>query len=167
MFWSTCIYLLACISVCIYVTNFSRKLLNKNCMKFSEMICHHPRTKRLDFVSDQVKGQGQGHKRPKNYFCHNTLSFRPIHMKPGPKCSLFNSLSSDMPHDKVTSFLWFIGLHVCMLLTFLKNNWTKLNEIFRNDLLASKDQSIRFWERSGQRSRSRSQKDQKLLDRIA
>ena len=34
--------------------------------------------------------------RSKTYFCHNTLSFRPIHMKPTPKCSLFNSLSSDM-----------------------------------------------------------------------
>ena len=30
------------------------------------------------------------------YFGHNALSFRPIHMKPTPKCSLLNSLSSDM-----------------------------------------------------------------------
>ena len=35
-------------------------------------------------------------KRSKAYFCRNALSFRPIHMKPMPKCSLFNSLSSDM-----------------------------------------------------------------------
>ena len=38
-------------------------------------------------------------KRSKMYFCHNALSFRPIHMKPMPKCSLFNSLSSDMVTD--------------------------------------------------------------------
>ena len=30
------------------------------------------------------------------YFCHNALSFCLIHMKSMPKCSLFNSLSSDM-----------------------------------------------------------------------
>ena len=34
-------------------------------------------------------------KRSKAYFCHNVLSFRPILIKPAPKCSLFNSLSSD------------------------------------------------------------------------
>ena len=56
------------------------------------MICRHPRTNRLDFGSDQVKVT----KRSKMYFCHNVLSFRLIHMKPTPKCSLFNSLSSDM-----------------------------------------------------------------------
>ena len=59
-------------------------------MKFSGMICHHPRTNRLDFGSDQVKRQGQGHKGLKNY-------------------------------------------------------WTELHEIFRDDLSSSKDQSIRFW----------------------
>ena len=31
------------------------KTTGPNCMKFSGMICHHPRTNRLDFVSDQVK----------------------------------------------------------------------------------------------------------------
>ena len=30
-------------------------------MKFSGMICNHPRANRLDFGSNQVKGQGQGH----------------------------------------------------------------------------------------------------------
>ena len=35
-------------------------------------------------------------KRSKTYFGHNSLSFRPIHMKPTPKCSFFNSLSSDL-----------------------------------------------------------------------
>ena len=48
-----------------------------------------------------------------------------------------------------------------MLPTFLKSYWTELNEIFRDDLSLSKDQSIRFWERSGQRSRSRLRKGQK------
>ena len=70
-------------------------------MKFSGMIYHHPRTNRLDFGIDQVKGQGQGG---------------------------------------------------------LKNCWTKLHEIFRDDMSSSKDQSINFWERSGQRSRSHHEK---------
>ena len=42
-------------------------------MRFSWMICHHPRTNRLDFWSDQVKGQGEGRKKVKNVFCHNEL----------------------------------------------------------------------------------------------
>ena len=83
-------------SVCY---RLSSKTIRPNCMKFSGMICHHPRTSRLDFGIDQVKGQGQGHKGLKNY-------------------------------------------------------WTELHEIFRDDMLSSKDQLIRFWERSGQRSRS-------------
>ena len=37
----------------------------------------------------------------------------------------------------------------------VKNYWTELHEIFRDDLSSSKDQSIRFWEQSGHRSRSR------------
>ena len=76
-------------------------------MKFSGMLYHHPRTNRLDFESNQVKGQGQGHKKVKNY-------------------------------------------------------WTKLHEIIRDDLSSSK-QLIKFWERSGQRSRSKSQKGQKHI----
>ena len=87
-----------CMYVCYQI--FS-KTTGLNCMKFSGMICHHPRTNRLDFGSDQVKGQGQGHKKVKYY-------------------------------------------------------WTELHEIFRDDLSSSKNQSIRFWERSDQRSRSRS-----------
>ena len=121
--------------VCMYVCyQLFSKTTGPNCMKFSGMICHQPRTNRLGFGSDQIKGQGQGHekvenywtelheifrddlssskdqsirfgersgqrsrsKRSKTYFCHNKLSFCPIHMKPTPKCSLFNSLSSDM-----------------------------------------------------------------------
>ena len=77
-------------------------------MKFSGMICHHPRTNRLDFGTDQLKGQRQGH----------------------------------------------VGL---------KNYWTELHEISRDDLSSSKDQSIRFWDQSGQRSRLRSQKGQKFI----
>ena len=50
-------------------------------------------------------------------------------------------------------------MYVCMLLTFLKNYWAELNEIFRDDLSSSKDDD------KGQGSRS--QKGQKLLDRIA
>ena len=37
----------------------------------------------------------------------------------------------------------------------VKNYWTELHEIFRGDLSSSKDQAIRFWERSDQRSRLR------------
>ena len=44
------------------------KTTEPNCMKFSEMICHYPKTYQLDFVSDQVKGQGPGHKKVKNVF---------------------------------------------------------------------------------------------------
>ena len=95
--------------VCIYVCyQLFSKITRPNCMKFSGMICQHPRTNRLDFGSDQVKGQGQGHEGFKNY-------------------------------------------------------WTELHEIFRDDLSSYKDQSIRFWERSGQRSRSRSRKGQKRI----
>ena len=61
-------------------------------------------------------------KRSKTYFDHNALSFRLIHMKPTPKCSLFNSLSSDMVTNvalaKVCSLL--SGLYVCRLPPFLK-----------------------------------------------
>ena len=76
----------------VKVTKVS-KTTGPNCMKFSGMICHHPRTNRFDFGSDQVKVKVT--KRSRTYFCHNTLSFRPIHMKPMPKCSLFNSISFD------------------------------------------------------------------------
>ena len=123
------------------------KTTGPNCMKISGMICHHPGTNRLDFGSDQVKGQGQGHnkvknhcteldeifmddlssskdksirfwerskvkvtKRSKTYFCHNALSFHPIHMKPTPKCSLFKALSSDMVTNVVLA-------KVCALLS--------------------------------------------------
>ena len=68
------------------------KTTGLNCMKFSGMICHHPRTNRLGFESDQVKVT----KWSKMYFCHDALSFRPIHMKATPKFSLFKSLSSDL-----------------------------------------------------------------------
>ena len=105
MFWAASIYWFICMYVCYQL--FS-KTTGQNCMKFSGMICHHPRTNRLDFGSDQVKGQEQGHEKFKNY-------------------------------------------------------WTKLHEIFRNDLSSSKDQLVRFWERSGQRSRSRARKDQKRI----
>ena len=34
--------------------------------------------------------------------------------------------------------------------TLLKNYWTEMHEIFKDDLPSFKDQYIRFWERSGQ-----------------
>ena len=106
----------------------------------------------LGAIRSKVKVQVM--KRSKMYFYDNTLSFCPIHMKPTPKCSLFNSLSSD-----IVTYVALVkvcalpsGLYVCMLPTFLKNYWAELHEIFRDDLSSSKDQSIRFWERLGQRS---------------
>ena len=96
-------------TVCMYVCfQLFTKTTGLNCMKFSGMICHHPRTNQLDFGSDHFKGQGQCHKGLKNY-------------------------------------------------------WTELHETFRDDLSSSKDQSIRFWEWSGQKSRSRSRKGQKHI----
>ena len=93
--------------VCMYVCyQLFSKTTGPNCMKFSWIIWHHPRTNRLDFGIDQVNCQGKGHEKVKNY-------------------------------------------------------WTELHEIFRDDLTSSKDQSIRFWERSGQSSRS--QKGQKRI----
>ena len=102
-------------------------------------------------------------------------------MKPTPKCSLFNALSSGMPHEIVLSHL-LVCMYVCYQLfskttglncmkfsgmicyhprtnqldfggeqVKVKNYWTKLHEIFRDDLSSSKDQSVRFWEQSGQR----------------
>ena len=49
------------------------------------------------------------------YFCHNELSFRPIHMKPTPKCSLFSSLSSDMVTNIALAKVCTLpnGLYVC------------------------------------------------------
>ena len=73
------IYWFVCMYVCYQL--FS-ETTGPNCMKFSGMICHSPRTNRSDFGSDQVKGQG---------------------------------------HDS------------------LKNYWTELHEIFKDDLSLSKD----------------------------
>ena len=96
----------------MYVTNFSQKLLDRIAWDFQGWFDHHPRTNRLDFGSDQVKGQGPGHEKVKNitrYFC-------PIHMKPMPKCSLFNSLSSDMLTNVALAKVCALpsGLYVCM-----------------------------------------------------
>ena len=107
------------------------KTTGPNCMTFSGMICHHPRTNRLDFGSDQVKVT----KRSKMYFCHNALSFHTIHMKQAPKCSLFNYLSSDMVTNVAlarvctlpsaySSYL-FIGLYVCTHVCMYVTNFSQ------------------------------------------
>ena len=55
--------------VCMYVCyQLFSKTTGLNCMKFSGMICHHSRTNRLDFGSNQVKGQGPVHEKVKNVF---------------------------------------------------------------------------------------------------
>ena len=63
------IYWFVCMYVCLYVCDqlFS-ETSGPNYMRFSGMIRRHPRTNRLDFVSDQVKGQGPGHEKVKNVF---------------------------------------------------------------------------------------------------
>ena len=71
----------------------------------------------------KVKVKVKVRKRSKTYFGHNALSFCPIHMKLMPKCSLFNSLSSDRSKVKVNvtkrskiyfgqSTLSFRGIHM-------------------------------------------------------
>ena len=86
-------------------------------MRFTGMICYHPRTNQLDFGSNQVKGQGPGHEKLKNIFCHNTLSFRLIHVNSTSKCSLFYSLS--MVTNVVLAKVCTLpsGLYVCMYCT--------------------------------------------------
>ena len=61
--------------LCVCYQLFS-KTTGLNCLKFSGMICHHPRTNRLDFGSDQVKGQGRSHKKVKNYWTELHEIFR-------------------------------------------------------------------------------------------
>ena len=60
-----CIYWFVCMYACYQL--FS-KTTGPNCMRFSGIICHHPRTNRLDFGSDQARGQGPGHEKVKNVF---------------------------------------------------------------------------------------------------
>ena len=63
--------------VCMFVCyQLFSKTTRPNCMKFSGMLCHHPRTNRLDFGSDQAKGQGQGHEGLKNYLTELHEIFR-------------------------------------------------------------------------------------------
>ena len=63
----------------------------------------------------------------------------------------------------IHTILGVIWSKVKVKVTQVKNYWTELHEIFRDDLSSSKDHLIRFWRRSGQRSRSRSQKSQKRI----
>ena len=44
-------------------------------MKFSGMICHHSKANRLNFGSDQVKGQGPGHEKVKKVFLSQRAQF--------------------------------------------------------------------------------------------
>ena len=112
-----------------------QKTTGPNCMKFSGMICHHPRTNRLDFGVIRSKVKVKVTKRSKTYFCHNPLSFHPIHLKPTTKCSLFKSLSSDM----VTNVAF---VKVCAL----PSAYSSLSNIFlinfQNQLILS---SLHMW----------------------
>ena len=162
-----------CVCVCVCLILMSYRLPNH----WTELLENW----HVDYwpLSEGFRGEGNSKrskvkvqviKRSKTYFCHNTLSFRPIHMKSTPKCSLFNSLSLiwwQMWRWRRYALYRVVCMYLCMLPTLLKNTWTELHEIFRGDLSSSKDQLTRFWEQSGQRSRSRSRRSQKLLDRIA
>ena len=69
MFWSLCIYLFICKYVCLFVCySHNSKSIEPNYMKFGGMIGYYPGTIRLDFGSDRVKGQGQGHEKVKIVF---------------------------------------------------------------------------------------------------
>ena len=57
------VYLFICLYVCLQNNS---KTTQPNFMKFCGMIGHNPRTNRLDFGSDRVKGQG--HEKVKNDF---------------------------------------------------------------------------------------------------
>ena len=60
------------LSVCMYVCGqLYAKTTERNRLKFSGMICYDPRTNRLDFGSDWVKGQGH-EKGKKHIFDHNS-----------------------------------------------------------------------------------------------
>ena len=94
------LYRVVCLYVCMYVLptflkNYWTKLheifsddwssSKDQLIRFLEQSCQRSRSR-------SRKGQ-------KRIFSHNSLSFCPIHMKPTPKCLLFNSLSSDMVTD--------------------------------------------------------------------
>ena len=59
------IYLFICLWVCVSINS---KSTEPTFMKFGGMIGHDLRTNRLDFGTDRVKGQGQGHEKVKNDF---------------------------------------------------------------------------------------------------
>jgi len=46
----------------------SAKTTKRIVMKFGGFVWHHERTNRLDFGSDRIKGQGEGHKKVKIVF---------------------------------------------------------------------------------------------------
>ena len=146
------------------------KTTGPNCMRFSRMICHHLRTNWLDFGSNQVKGQGPGHEKVKNvFFFSQHAQFSSDLYETNAKMFIFQFPvlwygDKCRAGEDMRSTEWF----ACMLSTFLKNYWTKLHEIFRDDWSSFKDQSTRFLGWSGQRSsRSRSQKSKKLQVQIA
>ena len=109
-------HILGAIRSKVKVTKVS-KTTGQNCMKFSGMICYHPRTQSIIFWerSDQrsrsQKGQGL-------VFVITCSVFCPIHVKSTPKCFIFNGLSSDrsrswkfQKHILVITrsvFVWFI-----------------------------------------------------------
>ena len=69
-------------------------------MKFSGMIGHNPRTNRLEFGSDQVKGHG--HEKVKNYRTELHESFRDDLSSSKDQLIRFDQVKSQGPgHEKV------------------------------------------------------------------
>ena len=155
MFWSACIYLLIYWYICMLSTFLKNNWTELHEIFRDELSSSQDQSIKFWERSGQ-RSRSRSQKGKKTYFCHNVLSFRLVHMKPTPKCSLFNSLFSDIVTNVALAKVCALpsGLYVCMLPTFLKNYLTELHDIFRDDLSSSKDQSIRFWERLSQRSRS-------------
>ena len=168
MFWSACIYLLVCMYVCMLPTFLKNYWTELHEIFRDDLSSSKDQTIRFWERSGQ-RSRYRSRKGQKFIFVITRSVFVQF---------IWNQHQNAHFSIPYPLILWqmcwrryalyrVVCMYVCMLPTFLKNYWTKLHEISRDDLLSSKDQSIRFWERSGQRSRSRSRRSQKLLDQIA
>ena len=165
MFWSACIYLLVCMYVCMLPTFLKNYWTELHEIFRDDLSSSKDQSIRFWERSGQ-RSRSRSQKGQTRIFVITRSVFvrfiwnqcQNVHFSiPYPL------IWRQMWHWRRYEFYRVVFMYVCMLPTFLKNYWTELHEIFRDDLSSSKDQSIRFCERSGQRSR----KGQKLLDRIA
>ena len=69
LYWPLCIYVFIYLFIGKYVCGqHCAKTTEPICMKFSGMMCTHPRTSGEAFGSNRIKGQGQGHEKVKIVF---------------------------------------------------------------------------------------------------